>query len=88
MIGGWTTPLPFQWVVHISQSPHRIYRQFWFCGPEEYTENGMSTWVDAPHKLSLWLFDQNAAFVTVALVSLLSLGVFSMVVEGLAWFIL
>jgi hypothetical protein len=83
MIGSWATPLSFQWVAHMSQSPHRLRRQFWLRGAaEEYTVHGMSTWVAVPHRLLLWLFEQNAAIVAVVLVPVLSLGFFSMAVEG------
>ena len=83
MIGCWTTPLPFWWVAHMSQLPHRICRQFWLSGAtKEYTVHGMSTWVAVPHRLSLWLFEQNAAIVAVVLVPVLSVGFFSMAVEG------
>ena len=67
----------------MSQSPHRILSRLGLNGAEEYTVDGMSTWIAGPHELSQWLIDQNGVIVTVMLVPAVGLGLLSMVVESL-----
>jgi trypsin len=81
IVGGWETPFTYQWIAHMSQSPHRILSQLGLSGAEEYTVDGMSTWIAGPHELSQWLIDQNGAIVTVMLVPAVGLGMLSMAVE-------
>jgi hypothetical protein len=67
LIGGVSTGISYQWMEHTSELPHRLScGHVASCDNEEYA-NGISTWVDLPHKLALWFVDQNAA--TMALVS-------------------
>ena len=43
------------------ETPHRFYCQFISsCDKETYTAaaDGISVWVDTPHKLGLWRFEQ------------------------------
>lgn len=80
-IGSWETPLSFQWIAHTSQLPHRLYR--WLFGssvPEQYTDDGVSTWLDLPCKLGQWILLQNP-LVTVLLLAplLLSLLAISLI---------
>ena len=83
IVGGYETPFTYQWIAHMSQSPHRILSQLGLTGAEEYTVDGMSTWIAGPHELSQWLMDQNGVIVAVMLVPAFGLGMLSMAVEGL-----
>jgi endo-alpha-1,4-polygalactosaminidase (GH114 family) len=82
IVGGWETPFTYQWIAHMSQSPHRILSRLGLSGAEEYTVDGMSTWIAGPHELSQWLIGQNWAVMTVVLVPAMSLGMLSMVLES------
>jgi hypothetical protein len=82
IVGGWETPFTYQWIAHMSQSPHRILSQLGLTGAEEYTVDGMSTWIAGPHELSQWLIAQNGVVVAVMLVPAVGLGMLSMAVEG------
>ena len=81
IVGGWMTPITYQWIAHMSQSPHRILSQLGLSGAEEYTVDGMSTWIAGPHELSQRLIDQNGAIVTAMLVPAVGLGMLRMVTE-------
>jgi hypothetical protein len=84
---GWETPLTFQWIAHLSQSPHRVLSRLGWSGDEEYNEDGMSTWIAGPHEFSNWLLEQNGVVVTVILVPAVGFGLLSMGVEGIvSWF--
>ena len=49
----------YQWMAHSFETPHRFYCQFISsCDKETYTADGISIWVDTPHKLVLWMFEQ------------------------------
>jgi trypsin len=81
IVGGWETPFTYQWIAHMSQSPHRMLSRLGLSGAEEYTVDGMSTWIAGPHELSQWLVDQNGVIVTAMLVPAVGLGMLSMVTE-------
>jgi hypothetical protein len=83
LLGGWRTPLTFQWIAHISQSPHRISIRLGVSGPEEYNVDGMSTWIVGPHEVSKWLLEQNAVVVTMLLAPAVGLGVVLSTIEQL-----
>ena len=53
-------PFSYQWMAHAFEFPHRFYCQFLSksCLSERYTADGVSVWVDVPHKMSLWMFEQ------------------------------
>ena len=51
----------YQWMAQFFETPHRFYCQFISsCDKETYTAaaDGISVWVDTPHKLGLWRFEQ------------------------------
>ena len=49
----------YQWMAHSFETPHRFYCKFISsCDNETYTADGISIWVDTPHKLVLWMFEQ------------------------------
>jgi hypothetical protein len=55
---GVLSPLTMQWLAHVVQAPHRwLCYIHWdaFCATETYTSDGISTWVAAPLRWSLWL---------------------------------
>jgi hypothetical protein len=83
IFGGWETPFTYQWIAHMSQSPHRIWSQLGLIAAEEYTVDGMSTWIAAPHELSQWLINQNGVVVIVLLVPAIGIGMLIMAVESL-----
>jgi hypothetical protein len=56
-------------------------------GDEEYTKDGMSTWIAGPHEFSKWLLEQNGVVMTVILVPAVGFGLLSVAVEGIvSWF--
>lgn len=74
IVGGWTTPLSFQWIAHVSQSPHRIYgRLSRITSEEEYTENGISTRVELPFRFFEWCLRQHGLVMILLLVPALLL---------------
>jgi hypothetical protein len=81
-VGGWETPFMYQWIAHMSHSPHRILSRLGLSGAKEYTFDGMSTWIAGPYEVSQWFIVQNWAVMTVVLVSAMSLGMLSMVLES------
>ena len=87
VVGGWESPLTFQWVAHMSQSPHRIWCALgWSATSEGYTEDGISVWVSGPLELYEWLLKQNGVMMTAVLFPVIGLGVLSLAVEGvLSW---
>jgi hypothetical protein len=89
MVSGWESPVSFQWIAHVSQSPHRIYSYYLgWSKLEEYTEDGKSTWISGPYELSLWLLNQNGAVMTMILIPAAGLGMLSMAAESIiSWFI-
>jgi Hint module len=82
VVGGWETPLSFQWIAHLSQSPHRLAWRLGMVGVEEYTETGLSTWVSGPHHLSMWLMAQNDAILVAVLTPTIALGLVSSAFES------
>jgi hypothetical protein len=58
-IGSWARPLTFQWVSHVSQSPHRLITLLGWAGAKQYTEDGKSVWIAGPHNFAEWLLEQN-----------------------------
>jgi alpha-galactosidase len=86
MIGGWRTPLTFQWIAHISQSPHRLSLLLGMSEPEEYNVDGMSTWIVGPYEVSKWILEQNGVIVTVLLAPAVALGaVLSTIEQLMSW---
>lgn len=51
------TPVTFQWLAHTFEAPHRFWCTYVCkCLHEEYTNLGVSTWVNGPHELAhRWL---------------------------------
>lgn len=92
MVGGWKSPLTFQWLAHMSQSPHRIIVAVLGLGSsgseEVYTEVGMSTWISGSYAFAVWLLQQNMAIMSMVLIPAVVLGVICMVVEAIMmWFV-
>jgi Hint module len=86
-IGSWESPLTFQWLAHVSQSPHRLFTRLGWTGAEQYTVDGKSLWIAGPHDFAEWLLEQNGMVVGAVLVPALGLGLMSMAMEGLvSWF--
>ena len=88
VIGGWESPLTFQWVAHMSQSPQRVCRLLgWSPVSEVYSEDGISTWVSGPLEWYEWVLEQNGVIMTVILVPVIGIGLLSLAVEGaISWF--
>jgi hypothetical protein len=80
-IGSWETPLTFQWVAHVSQSPHRLFTRLGWAGTEDYTVDGKSVWIAGPHDFAEWLMEQNGMVVGAVLVPGIGLGLMSMAME-------
>jgi hypothetical protein len=86
IIGGWKTPLTFQWIAHLSQGPHRVWTALFGIGEEKYSVEGMSTWIDAPHNLAKWFLNQNSIVMIALLVpALLLLVVISAIEAVVGW---
>jgi len=66
-IGDTQFSLSYQWIAHTFNSAHRLAVLMGYEG-ESYTAEGVSHWVDMPHKLFKWVLEQNA-FVSVSLIS-------------------
>jgi len=81
IVGNWKTPMTFQWLAHLSQSPHRIFtRLFSATIDETYTAEGISTWIEIPQKMGKWWLSQNNFVMMLLLIPVLALFlIFSMV---------
>ena len=50
----------YQWLAHSFEFPHRMACNYLTqCLQESYTEDGVSQWVDAPHRMTLWMMNQS-----------------------------
>ena len=59
-IGDIDTTLSFQFLARTFETPHRMWCQYVSaCTEEKYTVEGVSLWVDLPHKLALWFLGRN-----------------------------
>lgn len=55
-VGGIDTGLTYQFLAHSFESPHRLWCTWAStCLEESYTADGISTWVNGPHRLARWL---------------------------------
>jgi len=72
-IGGFVTPLSYQWLARTFESPHRVVCHFFMdrvCRMEGYTAEGISHWVKRPLEVSHWILDQHPLVVVVMMVPL------------------
>lgn len=79
LIGAIDTGVTYQFLAHTFELPHRQWCSYFAsssCTKETYTDNGVSTWVNVPHKLTLWFLKQHSVVMTMLFVPLL--GVFVM----------
>jgi hypothetical protein len=68
-IGDMDTTLSFQFLARTFETPHRMWCEYVSaCSEEKYTVEGVSLWVDLPHKLALWLLNQNRILMAVVIV--------------------
>jgi len=81
-IGGINTPLSFQWIAHTFNSMHRLLVMGGFTH-ETYTAEGVSHWVDIPHKLFSWLLEQNSVIVAFFLIPAIAFFGVASIVETL-----
>jgi hypothetical protein len=72
-IAGVDTKLSFQFLARTFEAPHRMWCQYFSaCLEEQYTVEGVSRWVDAPHKAGLWFIEQNSLVMAVLALPVLS----------------
>lgn len=63
--------IPFQWLAHSFEFPHRIACHYLAsCPNESYTAEGISTWVAAPHQATEWLMSQPDGFLKTTLTAM------------------
>lgn len=63
--------IPFQWLAHSFEFPHRIACHYLAsCPNESYTAEGISTWVAAPHQATEWLMSQPDGFLKATLTAM------------------
>ena len=73
-IAGIDTGLTFQFLAHTFERPHRLWcRHLSNCEEVQYTTEGISLWVDVPHKVARWFLDQNSVVMVVVALPLLGL---------------
>jgi hypothetical protein len=82
IIGGYKTPISFQYLSHLSQAPHRVYSRMFGIGEETYTDEGVSLWVDLPQKLSEWYLNQHAIVMILLLIPAIAVFTFVSVVDA------
>eukprot|EP00541_Cyclophora_tenuis_P009871 CAMPEP_0116565258 /NCGR_PEP_ID=MMETSP0397-20121206/13798_1 /TAXON_ID=216820 /ORGANISM="Cyclophora tenuis, Strain ECT3854" /LENGTH=210 /DNA_ID=CAMNT_0004092011 /DNA_START=177 /DNA_END=806 /DNA_ORIENTATION=+ len=71
-VGAWTTPMTYQWLAHVFESPHRMVCNVLLrCKSEWYTSDGVSVWVAAPREFTVWMMDQESPLrlILIAIVS-------------------
>lgn len=60
VIGSIPTGIPYQWLAHTFQFPHRFWCYYLgACPYDQYTDTGISFWVDRPLDASVWLLNQH-----------------------------
>ena len=68
------TGLTFQFLAHTFERPHRLWcLHLSNCEEVQYTTEGISLWVDVPHKVARWFLDQNSVVMVVVALPLLGL---------------
>ena len=73
-IAGIDTGLTFQFLAHTFERPHRLWcLHLSNCEEVQYTTEGISLWVDVPHKVARWFLDQNSVVMVVVALPLLGL---------------
>mmetsp|Transcript_14198 Transcript_14198/g.20977 ORF Transcript_14198/g.20977 Transcript_14198/m.20977 type:complete len:499 (-) Transcript_14198:95-1591(-) len=77
-VGGFQTRFTYQWIAHTFNSVHRLAVQMGQIG-ETYTPQGVSRWVDGPHRLMMWALQQHV------LVSTTLIGLALVVVSLTRW---
>ena len=71
-IGDIDTTLSFQFLARTFETPHRMWCQYVSaCTEEKYTVEGVSLWVDLPHKLALWFLEQDPVVIAIVGVPLI-----------------
>jgi len=77
ILSGMDTGISFQFIAHTFELPHRVWCEYISeCLEEQYTDDGVSTWVAFPHTLAIWFLEQNDFFMAVLAVPfLISLGI-------------
>mmetsp|Transcript_32279 Transcript_32279/g.53362 ORF Transcript_32279/g.53362 Transcript_32279/m.53362 type:complete len:427 (+) Transcript_32279:834-2114(+) len=71
-IAGMDTGLTFQYFAHTFEGPHRLWCSYFSeCKEEIYTAEGISTWVDLPHRMAQWFVEQNTVLMVVSSVPVL-----------------
>jgi hypothetical protein len=51
--------ISYQWLAHTFESVRRLVMRVVKGGEETYTHDGLSRWVDGPHKFMSWVLEQN-----------------------------
>ena len=73
LIGSTNTGLTYQFLAHTFELPHRLWCKYVSgCKSERYTEDGVSVWVDVPHKAAHWFLRQNATVMYMVSIPLLA----------------
>lgn len=87
LVGGWSTPITYQWLAHASQGPHRLWvHLFGVTLEEEYSDEGLSSWIEAPHQIGELFLEQNPIIMMILLVPVVvCLLVVSVIEQILVW---
>lgn len=71
-IGTFDTGVPYQYMAHAFEGPHRFYCTYVLsCANETYDAEGISTWVAGPREFYLWFLAQHQAVMLVLAVPIL-----------------
>lgn len=82
-IGGVETPFSFQWLDHSFTFPLRFYCKFWStCTTGTYTSHGVSSWLEIPRRMTLWIFEQNAIVMALVMSIVVLLGSLLAILEA------
>ena len=84
-VAGIDTGLTFQFLAYNFEMPHRMWCQYFSaCTEEHYTTEGVSVWVDLPHKAALWYVDVNSSMVMTMAIGFLFLACIAMIANPVA----
>lgn len=65
-----TTGLGWHKIAHAFEFPHRMYCHLLDCSAETYTDDGLSSWLVVPFKMTVWILQKSETSIVMSLLLL------------------